>query len=75
MVLLGDFELEVYICYAHVLYTVKVAVEVSRRRLMKTYTWVIVRTSVTPSFRVRVWFRAILLCLILKKGFSSSIYS
>ena len=32
---------------------------------------VTVRTRVTPSFRVRVWFRAILLCLILKKGFSS----
>ena len=33
--------------------------------------WVTVRTSVTPSFRVAVWFRANLLCLILKKGFSS----
>ena len=29
------------------------------------------RSSVAPSFRVRVWFRAILRCLILKMGFSS----
>ena len=30
-------------------------------------TWVTVRARVTPSFRVRVWFRAILFCLILKR--------
>ena len=49
--------------------------EVSRRRLTKK-KWVTVRTRDTPTCRVRVWFRAILLCLILKKGFSSSlIYS
>ena len=36
--------------------------EVFRRRLTKT-NWVTVRTRVIPSFRV--WFRAILLCLIL----------
>ena len=37
--------------------TINVAREVTRR--------------VAPSFRVRVWFRAILRCLILKMGFSS----
>ena len=31
------------------------------------HTWVTVRTRVTPSFRVRVWFRATLLCLIFKR--------
>ena len=38
---------------------------VSRRRLTKTKTWVMVRTGVSPSFRVGVSFRAILLCLNL----------
>ena len=36
-------------------------------RLTKTQTWVTARTRVTPSFRVRACFRAILLCLILKR--------
>ena len=48
--------------------SIKVGVNrVFRRRLTKTHTWVTVRTRVTPSFRVRVCFRAILLCLILKR--------
>ena len=48
-----------------------VAGEVTRRRLRKHKPGLQVRTSVAPSFRVRVWFRAILHCLILKMGFSS----
>ena len=40
---------------------------VSQRRLTKTQTWVTVKTGVSPSFRVGVSFRAILLCLILNR--------
>ena len=41
----------------------------ARVRARARLTWVTVRTRVTPSFRVRVCSRAILVCVILKRVF------